>query len=623
MEISAPAFNALNQNQRPGLLLLNGAVYIAWASHCDNFAYHGMVMGYDARTLAQLGVFSASAKGQGAAIWQSGTGLAADADGKIYAVTGNGSWDGLSNFSESFLKLNTPGLDLADWFTPADHAALDRVDADLGTSGAMLIPGTKLVVGGGKTGMLYVLDSSSLGNLEGPTPATKFQASSQHIHSLTYWASDVSGPLLYIWGESDQMRVYSLRDGVFRQTPVMMSALRATGHPGATLSLSSNGGTDGIVWANTMASGDAWHASRPGVLRAFDADDITQELWNSQQNGSRDICGNYAKFNAPTVANGKVYLASFGTQNTGSGLLCVYGTLSSGPGFSLTAKPPVVSAQPEGVATFDIGLRGMNGFAGSARFSVSGLPPDASAAFTPTSLEAPGASVLKVNVAAGTPIGAYPLTVTGTSGDLSVTTQCTLVVSTTAPGEGALSINFGLAMGPGETAGVAPRSFWNNALGAASLIPFPLTDQSGVKTGATVTWTSNSTWILPIQDKAGDARMMSGYLDTTSTSTTVVTVSGLASKTYDLYVYADGDNGGASRLATYTLDAPGVDRTSIALVDPPRTDFNGTFTEANSSPGNFVKFTFQGTGFTLRAVPGTASDTTQRAPINGIQIVPR
>ncbi len=626
VEITAPGFNPLPQNQRPGLLLLDGIVYIAWASHCDDGLYHGFVMGYDAQTLAQVAVFNASPNGKAASIWQSGMGPAADENGNIYVVTGNGSWDGVANFSESFLKLNASGLVLADWFTPSDHASMDRTDADLGTSGAVLIPGTNLVVGGGKTGVLYVLDRNNLGQLGDATVLQKFQAASLHIHSIAYWVSAVNGPLLYIWGESDQMRVYSLRDGLLQTTPVMTSPLRATGHPGATLSISSNGGSDGVVWASSMASGDAWHASRPGVLRAFDADDVTKELWDSLQNSGHDGCGNYAKFTSPTVANGKVYLASFGTQNTGSGQLCVYGLLSTGPAFSISAKPAFVAAQAGATVAFNVVLRDLNGFAGNAQLPVSGLPLGTAAAFSPSSPAVPGASTLTVNMTSGTPLGTYTITITGTSGDLSFTAQSTLLVTAIAPGDGAVSVNFvgnGLAMGPAEMAGVALRPFWNNAFGAASIIPLSLADETGTTTGANVTWKSNNTWSLPIPDQEGNSRMMGGYLDTASNTTTMVTVSGLASKTYDLYVYADGDNGGASRTANYILSAPGNDAMTVMLVDPPRTNFSGTFSQANNSPGNFVKFTFRGTGFTLKAVPGAASDQTQRAPVNGIQIVPR
>ena len=150
--IKAADFNPLMQNQRPALMLANGMVYVGYASHCDKDPYHGFLMAYDAKTLQQVAVFNTSPTGMEASIWQSGQGPAADADGNVYVVTGNGSWDGVKNFSESFLKFS-PNLDLLDWFTPTNHFALDKADNDLNSSGATLIPGTHLVLGGGKEGV--------------------------------------------------------------------------------------------------------------------------------------------------------------------------------------------------------------------------------------------------------------------------------------------------------------------------------------------------------------------------------------------------------------------------------------------------------------------------------------
>jgi hypothetical protein len=111
----------------------------------------------------------------------------------------------------------------------------------------------------------------------------------------------------------------------------MMRPDKNDGHPGAMLSLSANGDKEGILWAAIHATGDSWNESRPGILHAYDADDIGHELWNSLENPSRDDCNNYSKMSPPTVANGKVYLASFGTENVGTGQMCVYGLLPSGP----------------------------------------------------------------------------------------------------------------------------------------------------------------------------------------------------------------------------------------------------------------------------------------------------
>jgi len=338
MVIRANGFDALLENQRPALLLSHDMVYVGYASHCDHEPYHGFLLAYDAKTLAQVSALNTSPTGSAASIWQSGQGPAADAEGNVYVVTGNGSWDGKRNFSESFLKLS-PRLTLLDWFTPTNHLALDAKDIDLNSSGATLIPGTHLVLGGGKQGVLYSLDTRHLGHLGDEHAVQHFQATASHTHSLVYWASAKHGPLLYVWGQRDTARAYAIDGEKVNQTPVMLQDVANEGHPGAMLSLSANGGTNGILWAAIHATGDSWHESRPGVLHAFDADDISHELWSSLDVPERDDCGRYSKMAPPTIANGMVYLASFGTENVGTGQLCVYGLL---PG-SGAAPPPVPS----------------------------------------------------------------------------------------------------------------------------------------------------------------------------------------------------------------------------------------------------------------------------------------
>jgi len=324
--INAPGFDALMQNQRPALMLANGMVYVGYASHCDKEPYHGFLMAYDAQTLTQVSVLNTSPTGSEASIWQSGQGPAVDDEGNVYVVTGNGSWDGVRNFSESFLKL-TPTLKLIDWFTPTNHFALDKADADLNSSGATLIPGTHLVVGGGKEGVLFTLDTRNLGHLGDEHALQHFQATASHLHSLVYWQSAKNGNLLYVWGQRDKAKVYKLLGNKFGETPFMMRDEANEGHPGAMLSLSANGNKDGILWAAIHATGDSWHESRPGILHAYDADDIRHELWNSLEIPNRDDCGEYSKMAPPTVANGRVYLASFGSENIGTGQFCVYGNI--------------------------------------------------------------------------------------------------------------------------------------------------------------------------------------------------------------------------------------------------------------------------------------------------------
>lgn len=338
--IQAASFNPLMQNQRPALLLANGIVYVGYASHCDKDPYHGFLFAYDAKTLRQVSVLNTSPTGSEASIWQSGQGPAADEQGNVYVVTGNGSWDGRKNFSESFLKL-TPDLHLLDWFTPTNHFALDKHDLDLNSSGATLIPGKHLVIGGGKEGVLYALDTRNFGHLGDEHALQHFKATASHLHSLVYWHSAAIGDSLYVWGQRDKAKVFRIRGDKLDETPEMMRDVPNEGHPGAMLSLSANGDKDGILWAAIHATGDSWHESRPGVLHAYDADDIRHELWNSLQNPERDDCGEYSKMAPPTIANGRVYLASFGSENVGTGQFCVYGLLPAAHARKLDAPTGV------------------------------------------------------------------------------------------------------------------------------------------------------------------------------------------------------------------------------------------------------------------------------------------
>ena len=328
--ITAPGFAPLMQSQRPGLLLSRGKVYIGYASHCDKEPYHGFLLSYDAKSLQQTGVFNTSPTGQAASIWQFGQAPAVDAEGNIYFVTGNGSWNGSSDFSESFLKLDS-NLKILDWFTPTDHAHLDSIDADLDCSGAVLIPGTDVVMDAGKQGILYLVDAHHMGHLGDSQAVQHFQATSSQLPSLVYWNSAKNGALVYMWGQADRLKAYRFNGATLKEAPFATRPEIAQGHPGAMISLSANGNKDGILWAAIHASGSSWHESRPGILHAYDADNITHELWNSLDNPARDDCNNYSKTAPPTIANGKVYLASFGTKNTGSGQLCVYGLLPDGP----------------------------------------------------------------------------------------------------------------------------------------------------------------------------------------------------------------------------------------------------------------------------------------------------
>src|SRR6185295_18732625 len=221
------AFNARTQNQRSGLLLDHGTVYIACVSYCDQGPYHGWILGYDAATLQQVMVFNTSPDGGLGGFWHSGGGLAADGTGNLYGLTGNGSFNGDTaggrNFGNSFLKVSPTGV-LLDWFTPYNWSFLNATDEDLGIQNALLVPNTSLIVAGGKEGVMYVLDRNNMGHFRSGNNGQivqSFQGSSsgRMNGSPVYWNSTAYGPAIYNWAAGDPLKVFRLVSGVFARRP--------------------------------------------------------------------------------------------------------------------------------------------------------------------------------------------------------------------------------------------------------------------------------------------------------------------------------------------------------------------------------------------------------------------
>jgi hypothetical protein len=345
-------FNPLRHLNRPALLLSNGYLYVAFGSHGDNRPFHGWVMSYDAATLQNVASFNVTALGWGGGIWSSGQGLASDESGSIYFMTGNGTFTmnvGGPNCSSCFMKLSTPTLALLDWFAPYNQLDLNLNNFDLNSSGPMLLPGFTRLVGGGKEGILYVLDRDRMGHFRAGSNSQIVQSVQitfgAHLHgSPVYWESPVHGPLLYVWYEESHLQAFRMVNGAFEpnidpNTGLLVPATTSTmavppGMPGGVLSISANGSAagSGIVWATVPYNGDAQPATVPGIFRAFDASDLSVELWNSRQNAARDDVGNFAKFTPPTIANGKVYLATFSNQLLVYGLLDTSGLVPTVPG---------------------------------------------------------------------------------------------------------------------------------------------------------------------------------------------------------------------------------------------------------------------------------------------------
>ncbi len=320
-------FDAQTQNQRQGLTLQNGIVYVTFSSHCDWAPYHGWILGFDAATLQQRVVYNDTPNGYAGGMWESGMGMAADPQGSLYVVTGNGTVGdsgaptSLTNRAESALKLTSSGstLQVASYFTPADFQALNDSDLDYGTMGSLLIPNSNYFLTGGKDGNLYLLNKDNMGGWV--SSANQVQQvvplgpnANMHCQAAYYQAS--TKEFVYVWSENDVLRAipFDRNSNLLNRTgEIDFTAGGPTGQSGAVLSVSSNGSKDGtgILWASYAYSGDAESFVTPGILRAFDATDVTRELWNNHQNLSRDGAGTYAKFSAPTIANGHVYLPTF------------------------------------------------------------------------------------------------------------------------------------------------------------------------------------------------------------------------------------------------------------------------------------------------------------------------
>jgi chitobiase/beta-hexosaminidase-like protein len=324
------AFVTKQENQRPGLALANGVVYVGWAAHEDASPWYGWLMGYDKSTLSLLYTYnttpngSPSSGGEGG-IWMGGGAPAADSSGKIYVITGNGTFDANSptapnnDYGDTLLQL-TPSLAVSQYFTPADQSTDNSGDHDFGAGGASVVVDlpikgnlpNQLVIGGGKDGNLCLLNRNSMGG---------FSTTNSGADQILTFGNGVFGtPVYWNWsfylaGNGGKLQQYTLNQSNYQinGTPASTSA-STYGSLGATPSLSTNpAGNNSIVWALSNNSGN------PTVLRAYNASSLTSELWDSSLTAG-NAAGVTVKFTVPTVANGKVYVPT-------SAELDVYGLL--------------------------------------------------------------------------------------------------------------------------------------------------------------------------------------------------------------------------------------------------------------------------------------------------------
>jgi hypothetical protein len=317
-------FNAFMHWQRAALLGLNGNVYVAFGGHQDTPPYHGWIFGYDGLSLRRTDVKCMSPDAGYSGIWQGGEGLTADNAGFIYLATGNGLLTASTqgrDYGDSVLKLNSLAhLDVTGYFSPSDQVAMNNRDADLGSGGVLVIPGSVAqsaprLLAGGKDGRVFLLDS---GNLSGFNPTDsvlqEFQASTRIFSGKIFFNN-----ALYTWGSSDFLKRYAF-NGTSLSASSASTFQIASGYSNEpAMSISANGVTNGILWASWAISGSSSGTAVPGTLHAFDASDVSVELWNSERSAG-DTAGSWAKWCPPTIANGKVFLATFDKSVTVFGL---------------------------------------------------------------------------------------------------------------------------------------------------------------------------------------------------------------------------------------------------------------------------------------------------------------
>ncbi len=326
--------------QRPGLLLVNGTVYVGFAGHCDLSNYHGWFLAYSAATLAQTSVFLASPNGTDSGIWMGAGAPAVDVENnatRIFITTGNGTFDATApyltnsmDYGDSILRIDgSNGIKVEDVFAPSNQATLSTTDKDLGATNPLILPDQAgahphLLFEGSKGGVLFLLDRDSLGEYSTTTNQVVQEIDGQagsSYGSPAYWNGNV-----YLWPAVDHLKQFSLTNGLLSSTPVAVSSQVTTVAfgVGSSPSISANGNTNPIVW--TVDS-----SQTPQVLYAHDATNVANNLWNSAANSTQNSAGNPVKFAVPTVVNGKVYVGSVGS-------VMVYG-LPTGSPATMTATP--------------------------------------------------------------------------------------------------------------------------------------------------------------------------------------------------------------------------------------------------------------------------------------------
>jgi hypothetical protein len=322
-------FVPLNYLERAALLLVNGEIFTSWTSHCDNLPYSSWVIAFDADTMQVAQSFNGEQgdpTGAGS-FWNGGSGPSADSIGNVYLLSANGTFDTTldaagfpqyQDYGNSFIRLDPPvqasaTLNVHDYFAIYNTLDESAADKDLGSGGTMLLPDQsdssgmvrQLIVGAGKDNNVYVVDRNNMGHYRVSDNTQIWQELVNAFPNAQYGifgAPAYFNGRVYYGAVADGISAFTFSNARLSETAVDETAVSFP-YPGATFSISANGARNGIVWAVENSTTEA-------VLHAFDASNLTTELYNSTQAGSRDILGPGSKFTPPTIANGKVYVAT-------------------------------------------------------------------------------------------------------------------------------------------------------------------------------------------------------------------------------------------------------------------------------------------------------------------------
>ena len=317
-------FDPKQYKERAALLLLNATIYIGWSSHCDIRPYTGWVMAYSETTLQQTQVLNLTPNGSEGSVWMAGDGLAADSAGNLYFLDANGTFEttidangfpSRSDFGNAFVKLATSGnLTVADYFEPYNTISESNADQDLGSGGELVLPDQidssntvrHLVVGAGKDRNIYLADRDNMGkfNTGASNNNNIYQQVSGALAGQVFSTPAFFNGVLYYGSVGDTLKAFPLANARLATIPSSHSATTFA-YPGTTPAVSANGTQNGIVWAVES------NTSAPAILHAYDAANLSNELYNSNQaTGGRDSFGNGNKFITPLVVNGKVYVGT-------------------------------------------------------------------------------------------------------------------------------------------------------------------------------------------------------------------------------------------------------------------------------------------------------------------------